>query len=88
MYQRYGVFLAMNYMLNYIDDVMSDSPLLLSPNQTADLLNISRSSVYRLIDSGELDTCKIAISTDAKPSTRITNQSVRNLLVSWSTQST
>lgn len=70
----------------YIDEVMADSPLLLSCNQTADLLNISRASVYRLMDTGDLDRVKINLSTDGRPTTRITNQSIRNLLQTWSTQ--
>ena len=72
----------------YIHDVMADEPLLLSCTQTADILNISRASVYRLMDTGELDAVRIHLTSDNRPSTRITNESVRNLLVSWSTQST
>jgi excisionase family DNA binding protein len=77
----------MNAIKNYIDDVMSDSPLLLSCTQAADLLNVSRASVYRLMDTGELDRVRISLSTDGRPTTRITNESVRNLLISWSTKS-
>jgi hypothetical protein len=69
----------------FIDDVMADAPALLSCNQTAELLNISRASVYRLMDAGELDRIRIHLSTDARPTTRISNDSVRSLLLSWST---
>ena len=71
----------------YIDDVMTDAPALLSCNQTADLLNISRASVYRLMDAGDLDRVRINLSTVGRPTTRITNQSIRNLFQTWSTQS-
>ena len=65
------------------DDALTDSPVLMSPTQVAKILNISRSSVYRLLEQGDLDAHKIAIST-AKPSrTRITNASVTALLIRW-----
>ena len=70
-----------------IEKVMSDAPALLSCRQTEELLNVSRASVYRLMDTGELDRVKITLSTDGRPTTRITNESVRNLLISWSTKS-
>ena len=73
----------MNYMLNYIDDVMSDSPLLLSCTQAADLLNVSRASVYRLMDAGELDAVRIHLTSDSRPTRRVTNESVHNLIERW-----
>ena len=77
----------MNQTIDYINDVMSDSPLLLSCTQAADLLNVSRASVYRLMDAGELDAVRIHLTSDNRPTRRVTNESVRNLLVSWSTAS-
>ena len=68
----------------YIDDVMADSPVLLTMNQTAELLNIGRTSFYRLVERGELDAVRITLSADDKTSTRITNESVRSLLQAWS----
>ena len=77
----------MNQTIDYINDVMSDSPLLLSCTQAADLLNVSRASVYRLMDAGELDAVRIHLTSDNRPTRRVTNESVRNLLLSWSTAS-
>jgi len=68
----------------YIDDVMADSPVLLTMNQTAKLLNVGRTSLYRLIERGELDAVRITLTTDEKTATRITNESVRSLLQAWS----
>ena len=77
----------MNQMA-FIEEALAVLPPLVSINQTTKTCNLGRTSVYRLIDKGELDAVRIHVSTDGKTSTRITNQSVRNLLVSWSTQST
>ena len=70
----------------YIDDVMADSPVLLTMNQTAELLNIGRTSLYRLIERGELDAVRITLTTDEKSATRITKEAVRDLLLKWSTR--
>jgi hypothetical protein len=68
----------------FIDDVMADSPVLLTINQTCEVLNIGRTSFYRLVERGELDAVRITLSADDKTSTRITNESVRSLLQAWS----
>ena len=67
----------------YIDDVMADNPLLLSCAQTADILNISRASVYRLMETGELDAVRIHLTSDSRPTRRVTNESVHNLIERW-----
>jgi hypothetical protein len=77
----------MTHNTGFIEDLMSEAPALLSCRQTEELLNVSRASVYRLMDTGELDRVRISLSTDGRPTTRITNESVRNLLISWSTKS-
>ena len=74
--------------MTVIDEVMEGCPLLLTINQTCEVLNIGRTSFYRLVERGELDVVHIRLTSDDKTSTRIPNESVRNLLVSWSTQST
>ena len=78
---------AMTDNPDFIEDVMSDAPALLTCRQAEELLNVSRASVYRLMNAGALDRVKISISPDGRPTIRITNQSVRNLLISWSTKS-
>ncbi len=70
-----------------IDEVMEGCPLLLTINQTCEVLNIGRTSFYRLVERGELDVVHIRLTSDDKTTTRIPNESVRNLLVSWSTKS-
>lgn len=82
-----GLQLGTDEKTELIDALMADYPHLLSCNQTAGILNISRASVYRLMDTGELERIRIHLSADSRPTTRITNKSVRNLLVSWSTPS-
>jgi biotin operon repressor len=65
-------------------DSLSEAPLLLSPNKVAEMLSISRGSVYRLINTGELDGIKIKLSSATGNSgTRITNESVRTLIQKW-----
>ncbi len=73
--------------MTVIDEVMEGCPLLLTINQTCEVLNIGRTSFYRLVERGELDVVHIRLTSDDKTSTRIPNESVRNLLVSWSTKS-
>jgi len=69
-----------------IDETMEGCPVLLTINQTCEVLNIGRTSFYRLVERGELDAVRITLSADDKTSTRITNESVSNLLLKWSTQ--
>jgi len=71
-----------------IDETMEGCPVLLTMNQTAELLNIGRTSLYRLIERGELDAVRITLTTDEKTATRITKEAVRDLLLKWSTQIT
>ena len=68
----------------FIDETMEGCPLLLTINQTCEILNIGRTSFYRLVERGELDAVRITLSADDKTSTRITNESVRSLLQVWS----
>ena len=65
------------------DRLANANPGLMSPTQVAKILNISRSSVYRLLDQGDLDAHKIVISSGKPSRTRVTNESVRNLLTKW-----
>ena len=66
-----------------IDDLLSDCPVWLSVTQTAEILNISRTSVYRLLEAGDLDAIRINLTGDRKPSVRIPADSVRKLFISW-----
>ncbi len=73
--------------MTVIDEVMEGCPLLLTINQACEVLNIGRTSYYRLVERGELDIVQIRLTSDDKTSTRVTNESVRNLLQSWSVPS-
>jgi len=68
----------------FIDEALAGLPALPTIKQGCDVLNIGRTSVYRLIDKGELEAVRIHLSTDGKTVTRITKESIRNLLLSWS----
>ena len=66
-----------------IDDLLSGWPVWLSVTQSAEILNISRTSVYRLLEGGDLDAIRINLTGDRKPSVRIPAESVRKLFTSW-----
>ena len=66
-----------------IDDLLSECPVLLSVTQTAEILNISRTSVYRLLEAGDLDAVRINLTGERKPTVRITSDSVHKLFKVW-----
>jgi excisionase family DNA binding protein len=69
--------------MNQILDMLEECPILMTPTQVAEVLNISRSSVYRLLEQGELKAHKITISSNKPSRTRITKESVHKLLDAW-----
>jgi excisionase family DNA binding protein len=70
-------------VMSEIGDVLSGNPVLLSVTQTAEILNISRTSVYRLLETGDLDAIRINLTGDRKPTVRITSDSVHKLFKVW-----
>lgn len=70
-------------VMEKLADVLSGNPLLLSVTQTAEILNISRTSVYRLLETGDLDAIRINLTGDRKPTVRITSDSVQKLFKVW-----
>ena len=70
-------------VMEKLADVLSGNPLLLSVTQTAEILNISRTSVYRLLETGDLDAIRINLTGDCKPTVRITSDSVQKLFKAW-----
>lgn len=66
-----------------IDDLLSGYPVWLSVTQAAHILNISRTSVYRLLEVGDLHAVRINLTGDRKPSVRVPAESVRKLFVAW-----
>ena len=69
--------------MSYVEEVLAESPVLMSPTQVSTVLNISRSSVYRLLEQGDLKAVKIRISTNTPSRSRITKESVKSLLNAW-----
>jgi hypothetical protein len=75
-----------------VENLMEGLPPLLSCKQAQGLLNISRASIYRLVDKGYLDKVsfnmanKDAKKKGGKPTMRITNTSIRKLLIRWLTK--
>ena len=66
-----------------VADVLLGNPVLLSVTQTAEILNVSRTSVYRLLDTGDLDAVRINLTGERKPTVRITSDSVHKLFKVW-----
>ena len=66
-----------------VADVLLGNPVLLSVTQTAEILNVSRTSVYRLLDTGDLDAVRINLTGERKPTVRITSDSVHKLFKAW-----
>jgi excisionase family DNA binding protein len=56
-------------------DHLTRSPLLLSPEASAQLLGISRSAIYRLMKCGDIESLKIGRSR------RISSESLRGFVV-------
>jgi len=81
-----------NVDVELVENLMEGLPPLISCKQAQGLLNISRASIYRLIDSGELDRVSFSMPNTlggkkgGKPTMRITNTSIRNLLMTWLTK--
>ena len=72
-----------------VENLMEGLPPLISCKQAEGLLNISRASIYRLLDNGDLERVQFSMAgSGAKETMRITNTSIKNLLISWSTKET
>jgi excisionase family DNA binding protein len=72
-----------SHILAELNDELSGYPLMLTVTQTAGILNISRTTVYRLIDSGDLERIRVHLTGLDKPSVRIPADSVRKLFIGW-----
>ena len=72
-----------SHILAELNDELSGYPLMLTVTQTAGILNISRTTVYRLIDSGDLERIRVHLTGLDKPAVRIPSESVRKLFISW-----
>ena len=77
--------------IELVDNLMEGLPPLISCKQAEGLLNISRASIYRLVDKGYLNKVSFNMADtlggkSGKPTMRITNTSVRSLLIQWLTK--
>ena len=78
--------------IELVDNLMEGLPPLISCKQAQGLLNISRASIYRLVDGGDLDKVSFNMAStnpkkkSGKPTMRITNTSIRKLLIQWLTK--
>lgn len=81
-----------NADIELVNNLMEGLPPLVSCKQAQGLLNISRASIYRLVDKGYLDKVSFNMANKdrrkngGKPTMRITNTSIRKLLIQWLTK--
>ena len=68
---------------NEFDDALGDYPVMLTVPQVARLLNISKSSVFRLLKTGALERVRFNMTGQAQSSVRIPAESVSSLFTSW-----
>ena len=65
------------------EDELLDYPVMLTVNQVAELLNVSKTSIFRLLKVGQLERVSFNLTGEAQPSVRIPADSVRKLFTSW-----
>jgi len=68
--------------MTLITDTLSDMPLLLKARQVAEILGVSPTTVYRLVEAGDLEKVEISLTSPNK-TIRVTNESVRILIERW-----
>jgi len=68
--------------MTLITDTLSDMPLLMKVRHVAEIIGVSPSTVYRLIEAGDLEKVEISLTGPTK-TMRVTNESVRNLIERW-----
>jgi excisionase family DNA binding protein len=65
------------------ENELSVYPVMLTVNQVAELLNVSKTSIFRLLKVGDLQRVSFSLTGKAQPSVRIPAESVRKLFSSW-----
>jgi len=65
------------------EDELQGYPVMLTVNQVAGLLNVSKTSIFRLLKAGQLERVSFNLTGEAQPSVRIPAESVRKLFNSW-----
>jgi hypothetical protein len=70
-------------LISDFDELLAECPVMLTGSQSANLLNISRTSIWRLCESGDLERVRFKMMGEKQASVRIPADSVRKLFVSW-----
>jgi predicted site-specific integrase-resolvase len=68
--------------MSLITDALADMPLLMKVTHVAEIIGVSPSTVYRLVEAGDLEKVEINLTSPTK-TMRVTNESVRNLIERW-----
>jgi excisionase family DNA binding protein len=68
--------------LTHITETLSNKQLFLKVREVSELLGVSPTTVYRLLDKGDLEKVSISLSTESRK-TRITSESVSKLIRQW-----
>ena len=74
-----------------VGKLMEGLPPLVTCKQAQGLLNLSRAGIYSLMDKGHLERVQFSMSNASgkkgrRNTVRITNTSIRNLLIRWLTK--
>ena len=70
-------------LVGEFDDLLAEYPVMLTGSQSANLLNISRTSIWRLCESGDLERVRFKMMGAKQASVRIPADSVRKLFINW-----
>jgi hypothetical protein len=70
-------------LVGEFDDLLAEYPVMLTGSQSANLLNVSRTSIWRLCESGDLERVRFKMMGEKQASVRIPADSVRKLFISW-----
>ena len=77
---------ATDKLLKEFDKALADYPFMLTVKQVAELLSVSKATVVRLLDMGQLERVSFNMSGVKRPSIRTPKHSVRELILSWVTE--
>lgn len=70
-------------LIDEFDELLAEYPVMLTGSQSANLLNVSRTSIWRLCESGDLERVRFNMMGQKQASVRISADSVRTLFISW-----
>jgi hypothetical protein len=70
-------------LIDEFDDLLAKCPVMLTGSQSANLLNVSRTSIWRLCESGDLERVRFKMMGEKQASVRIPAHSVRKLFIGW-----